>query len=299
MNNIRENVLKSTKLRNDIKKGRTIQDISILLFVVSMFVSAVIMLMAAESVRIPQVVMFIASCFSILLAAYSYRYIAVMSAGTEILVFTVYMLFQHHSNGLEIHWTCYVWLFLPIIFVATMLLYRSLGYKMEINNDILATQMENLVLIHPLTGLYNLRSLYIDLERQMAYAKRNNLCITLLCIQLRYARELQSMLTASQFDQLQQTLARCTEDALRVEDRVYSVDDQGSLSAILTCDAHGALIVKNRIKSKVQNTNEFYDGNSRALRIDLRIAYLQYDPENISNAIEFRQKAENELQYDV
>lgn len=299
MNNTREHVLKSTELKNEIRKGRTIQDVSILLFVVSMFISSVIMLMAAESVRIPQVVLFIASCFSILLAAYSYRYIAVMSAGTEILVFAVYMLFQHYANGLEIHWTCYVWLFLPIIFVATMLLYRYLGYKMELNNDILSTQMENLVLIHPLTGLYNLRALYIDLERQMAYSKRNNLNITLLCIQLRYARELQSMLTTNQFEQLQQTLARCTEDALRVEDRVYSVDDQGSLAAILTCDAPGALIVKNRIKHKVQETDEFYDGKSRAIKIDLRIAYLQYNPETIGNAIEFRQKAENELQYDV
>ena len=37
----------------------------------------------------------------------------------------------------------------------------------------------------------------------------------------------------------------------------------------------------------------------RAIKVEIKTGCFEYDEEKVSNAIEFKQKAENELQYDV
>ena len=166
--------------------------------------------------------------------------------------------------------------------------------------DILEDRLRNMEVIEPVTGLSNLRSMYIDLERQMAYARRNQLELALILIELRYYPELKSILSGAQLSELKRRMAQLTEEALRLEDRVYAIDDRGSLGIVCTgCGRDGAAIVRERILSALRRKESFAEILDRALRVDVRSGFYLYDSGEIKNAMEFKQRAENELQYDV
>lgn len=296
----RDHVQNSFKLKMQRNTSHLWQDIGILFFMAAMFCSCITIGMAPSWLLTMEVILFAFMCFGILLAAYNFRYLAVAEAGAQVLIYTVYVIYQHHINLVDYHWTHFVWLFLPPASIGSMLLYQANIYRTELLNETLSKQMDDLVLIHPLTGLYNTRALYIDLERQISYAKRNKLELSLICVELRYASELKHAMSQYQFDQLCQALAQCVEDTLRLEDRIYSTgEDNGALTAILTCGAAGAAVVKHRILDAVNRSTLFDQIVNQSLRVDLRIAFLEYDPETIPDAIAFKHKVDNEMQYDV
>lgn len=286
-------------LRQKRKSNLLQQDLGILAFLMCLFAVVVVVAFSSEELLVQQLVMFAFTCAAVLLAAYNFRYLAMAAVGAQELIYTVYVIFQHRSNGVTIVWNNYVWLFLPMLTVGAMLMYQSRNYKILLNNEAIYNQMKDMILIDSLTGLYNLRALYIDLERQMAYAKRNNLKITLMCIELRYSQELQQILNEDKFEKMLQGLSQCIEDAVRVEDRVYATSEAGGFAVMLTCDRQGAEVVRGRIQNSVEKSKLFDQIVGQALRIDLRIAMLEYDSASIANSLEFVQKTMNELQYDV
>lgn len=299
MESIRENIENSIVLRQKHRQGQLLHDIGLLLLLLCVFFSAISMAFVPENLLVPEIVMLAASCMGMLLAAFGLRYLAVAEAGCQVLLFTAYVLFRLRTQNMGIHWCCYLWVFLPILSVTSMLLFQTMNFQNDRVNQMLIQQMDELVLIDPLTGLYNNRALYLDLQRQMSFTSRNNIDLTLMCIRLRYASELKKILTAAQFDHLIQILAQNIEDTLRLEDRLYATDGDGSLAIILGCPASGGQVVKSRIKSVAANSSLFDQIVNQTLQVDLRIAFLQYDASSISNAMEFQQKVENELQYDV
>ena len=108
-----------------------------------------------------------------------------------------------------------------------------------------------MVMINPLTGLYNLRSLYFDLEKQISYVARNNMMLSLMIIELRYEPELKRVLSRNQYETVLQKMAILIRDSIRTEDRVYSIDSRGSIGVILTCDREGSDFVQRRIKDRI------------------------------------------------
>jgi GGDEF domain-containing protein len=281
------------------KIGYLMQDIGMLFFLGSLFVASVATALGPESARVESCIMFAVMAGAVLLAAYKFYYLAIATAAVQVVVFSVYRIYQSVANHVSIGWTAYVWVIVPLTAVASMLMFQQLNFRLENANEVLASQMESLILVHALTGLYNQRALYRDLERQISYSKRNKLNISLLCIQLRYADELKQILTRMQFERLQQNLATFLEDCLRLEDQLYAMDDNGYYIAMLTCDAAGAAVVKRRILSNLDKAELLGSEQKNAVRVELRMAFLQYDAEKIANVFEFKRKAESELQYDV
>jgi len=155
-------------------------------------------------------------------------------------------------------------------------------------------------MIEPLTGLYNFRSMCNDLERQIAYSYRNSLDLTLMIIKLKYEAELKKILSTRNYDTLKQRLAGILEDSIRLEDKIYAIDDKGSVAIILTCDAAGATIVRQRIHNALSVKDAFAKITDAPIKVETRSAFVQYNKaEGRINAMEFIQKVESELQYDV
>ena len=245
-------------------------------------------------------VMLFVTCAGIWLAAYRFRYIAMIAGGLQTLVYAAYQLYGAFANGKRIAPMDYAWLALPMLLIAAMILFMTNMYKVEKLTDILEDRIQSMEVIEPVTGLNNLRSMYVDLERQMAYARRNGLELALILIELRYEQELKSILRAAQFADLKRRMARLAEEALRLEDRVYAIDDRGSLGiACIGCGRDGAMIVRDRVIAALTQKESFEGILDQALRVDVRAGFCLYDSGEIKNAIEFKQRAENELQYDV
>jgi GGDEF domain-containing protein len=166
-------------------------------------------------------------------------------------------------------------------------------------NTMLKEQVEELVMVDALTGLYNLRSFYYDIGRQISYAKRNKLPLTLMIVKLRYGQELQNVLSKNQYDLVKQRLVQIVTDAVRIEDRLYSIDKEGGLAAVLTCNETGAALVSGRIHSRVGEKGAFDQIADSSIKIDVKIGYVQYIETMGNDMTNYKKCVEKELQYDV
>lgn len=280
--------------------GYLLQDIGLVLLLVCIGTMAVAVGNAGEKLLMEFMIMMLASFLAVLLAGFKLNNLAVVVAGLSILVYTAYKVYFFYAYSDEIAPLCYVWIIFPILSVASMITFIYGNRQTELENDVLKEQVEELVMINAMTGLYNLRSLYNDLRKQVAYAERNQMQISLMVVKLRYEQELKKVLSRTHYEALLQKLAEMVTDAVRVEDRTYSIDNHGTVGIILTCDEAGGEFAKKRIKDRIEKPNAFKGIADASIRVEVQIAYLQYDKEKYGNdMITFKQKVESELQYDV
>ena len=277
-----------------------VQNVGLMAFLFGIVAAAMTIGLSAGGSRLIYLVMFFAMCAGVSLAAYRFRYMAVVVGGLQILIYTIWQLYEAIGNGKRFTVADYAWLVLPIGCIAAMILFVRNVYRTENLADVLEDKIRNMEVIEPVTGLNNLRSMYMDLERQMAYARRNGVELTLMIFELRYYQELKSIMSGGDLAELRRTMARLVEETLRLEDRVYAIDDRGSLGIVcIGCGRDGAAVVKDRILAVLSRSESFEGILDRRLRVDVRVGCRSYDREEMGNAIEFKRKVENELQYDV
>lgn len=276
-----------------------LQDIGLLIFLVSVFCIALVVYIGRAELLLENVIMLFFTVVAIILVTFSTDMAAFVVVGFQLLFYSVYKLFNLLENGSVINETAYAWLILPIIVVGSMKLFCYGRNRLELENSILKKQVEELVMIDPLTGLYNLRSFYYDLERQIRYTRRNKLPLTLMIIQLRYAQELNKILSKRNYDKLKQRFAEIIGDAIRIEDNQYSIDKDGSLAVILTCDDKGGELVRNRIRAMLFEKNAFDNITKSSIKVDVQIAFVQYKEDMENDVMYFKKCVEKELQYDV
>jgi GGDEF domain-containing protein len=287
--------------KNNKRSDYLQQDLGMFLFLSSLFVGIVMMILVPEDLKLEFIGMLLLTFFAVLFASYRFTIIAVVCAGLQVTVFTAYKLFYYYIYGEMIQSYEFVWLFYPLISVGAMTLFINRSYHLEMVNKVLRTQIDKLVLVDSLTGLYNLKCLYLDLETQAALAARRGTEITLMIIAFRYEKELRKILGSRNFDTLRQQVAYVVQDCLRIEDKLYVIDDNGSLAVILTCNKEGADIVKNRIKKSIGTTEILPEIiRDRVIKVDLRISALQYDIQRFGqDVMKYKDLVESELQYDV
>ena len=280
--------------------GYLLQDLGLVLFLVSIGALAITVGNAAKEEQIEFVVMLMATFLAVLLAGFKLNSLSVVAVGFSTVAYTAYKLFFLYAYSEPISSLCYVWVTVPFLSVGAMQMFVYGNRQTELENDVLREQVEELVLINPLTGLYNLRSLYIDLKKQIAYAQRKDTRVCLMIVKLRYEQELKGVLSRSHYEGTIQKLAEIIADAVRLEDRTYSIDNKGSIGIILTCDQEGSEYVKKRIRSRVEDPAAFKGIADAAIRVEIKIACLEYQEETYGeDLITFKQKVESELQYDV
>lgn len=294
---------KMNKVANEtVKKNRKeafVQDLGMLVFLAGVFAAAAVLAVSPQEQRMENMVMFFVLCAGIILAAYKFPHMAVVCGGVQTCFFAVHKVYQTVFNGQKITWISYAWLIIPLLCILSMVLFMQSTYRAEAMAEMLENQVRDLVVLDSVTGLYNLKSMYQDLERQMAFARRNHITISLMIVQLRYAPELKNILNRDQFDELKRRLAEHIEDNVRLEDRIYSVDEDGSVGIICTCDKAGTAIMKRRIQDKLLDKQSFEGILDRAIKVEIRTGAVEYDQNSIENSIEFKKKVDNEMQYDV
>ena len=280
--------------------GYLIQDIGLVLLLVCLFAGAITVSYTTKSAVFESLIMLIGIFVVILLAGFKLFSSSFVLAGVEVSIYTSFRLYLFFSSDIDIPLLSFVWIFLPILSAVAMYLFISGNYRLELENNILREQVEELVMVNPLTKLYNLRSLYHDLNVQVSYAERNKVPLSLMVIVLKYEAELASILTRSNYEQVIQILSQIVVDTVRVEDKTYSIDNKGSLAVILTSDKNGSEIAMRRLHSRISERDAFKGITNAAIKIEVKIASLEYDKaEYGDNMILFKQRVENELQYDV
>lgn len=278
--------------------GSFIQDMGMAIFLASIFASALVVSNSGTEVFIENNIMMISLFAGIIFVVFGSATTALVVCGLQILIYATYKIFNVYVNGTTIRISCYLWLVLPFVATGAMILFYEGRTRLEAENRVLLGRVDELVTVDPLTGLYNLKSFYHDIHMQVKYSERNNVPLTLMIVQLRHKQELKKIFTSKEFDGIKQKLAQIVEDSIRVEDRIYCIDEMGGLACILTCDDKGAAIIGKRIHAKVKEKESFEGIAKSAVRADSQIAFIQYN-ENYKDIVEYKKLVEGELQYDV
>lgn len=280
-------------------REKLLEDLGLLAFLASVFSILAVAYLGGPKLLPENLAMLFVTVVAIVLVSFSAGVAAFVVVGSQLICYCAFKIFRFYSAGEGINAVSYLWLLLPIAAALSMRLFIAGRDRLELQNKMLSEQVEKLVMIDPLTELYNLRSFYHDLPRQISYIRRNELPLTLMIVRLRYAEELKRLFAGWRFDMIKQRLAQTVEDAIRSEDRLYSVDTDGGLAVMLTCDQSGGAVVKNRIHARAAAPGAFDNIADVPIKVDLQVAFVQYDGSMDDDIVAFKSRVENELQYDV
>lgn len=189
--NVDSNVNDKIRAKN---RRLLLQDLRLLVFLAGILAAALLVAFAPnEAMRTESLLMFLVLSGAVVLAAYRFRYLAVALCAIQTCFYAAYRIYVGFVTGQAIALSCYGWLVLPLLTVGAMTVFMRSIYQAEAIAELLDKQLAEQVMTDHVTGLYNLKSLYIDLERQIAFSKRNNLCLSLMLMELRYKEELTSI----------------------------------------------------------------------------------------------------------
>ena len=227
--------------------GKTLEDIGISVLLNALFSATIVDSLGGEFLFTENLVMTIVTFVAVLLAAIRVTNIPAIIAGIATVSYIAYKLYQMFAQGGIIEGLSYLWIAIPGLAVLGMALFSKGIQRLQRDNNVLSKQVEDLIMIDPLTGFYNLRSMYMDIQTQISYSERNNTYISLMIIRPRYRKELKDVLKKEQYEKVIVTFSKIVYETVRLEDRVYSLDSDGTVGVLLTCDRHGAKLVEKRI----------------------------------------------------
>lgn len=275
------------------------QDTGLLLFMLSILAAALITALAGKDLIVQNAVMLLALGLSTTLVVMRARVAGTVVTGATILFFTVYKLYRHLAYLDAIEWTAYGWPFVQLIGLGGMAMFISLYSTIEGVNGLLNQRLDELTVMDPLTGLENMRSMVASLKRYMALCERNGTQMGLMMVRLRYAEEIKKVLTRAQFNDLRHMLALTVQDVLRLEDRVFSLDENGSMGVIYFSAESGAEIVKHRIINAIAGKNMLPDLNEQMLTVEMSVVYKHYTKDLGKDATKLVSEVEKEFAYEV
>lgn len=289
---------KPAKSKSSVGQG---QYIGISLVVLAVIMAVMIVNYSGSDYFTENIIMTFAMGISIILTTLSYTTIAIVVGAASIVGFVGYKLYSVVLMYNEYAILSFLWIIVPVIAVIGMYLYVSSNSGLALENALLKKQIAELVMTDPLTGLYNLRSMFMDIQTQISYSERNETAISLMIIKLRYPEEMKKVLKSSEYETVIKQLALLLVDTVRLEDKVYSIDDNGGFGIILTCDKKGTEIVEGRLRKKLENPEWFQNVSQKhQIRTEVKIGYLQYDKNKYNrDASAFKADVEEEVDYDI
>ena len=279
--------------------GKTLEDIGISVLLIALFSATIVDSLGGEFLFTENLVMTIVTFVAVLLAAIRVTNIPAIIAGIATVSYIAYKLYQMFAQGGIIEGLSYLWIAIPGLAVLGMALFSKGIQRLQRDNNVLSKQVEDLIMIDPLTGFYNLRSMYMDIQTQISYAERNNTYISLMIIRPRYRKEIKDVLNKEQYEKVIVTFSKIVYETVRLEDRVYSLDSDGTVGVLLTCDRQGAKLVEKRIRTKIDNTNAFDNIAQKPIRMEIQLGFLEYKKEYNRDAIKFKSLVEEEVAYDI
>ena len=279
--------------------GKTLEDIGISVLLIALFSATIVDSLGGEFLFTENLVMTIVTFVAVLLAAIRVTNIPAIIAGIATVSYIAYKLYQMFAQGGIIEGLSYLWIAIPGLAVLGMALFSKGIQRLQRDNNVLSKQVEDLIMIDPLTGFYNLRSMYMDIQTQISYSERNNTYISLMIIRPRYRKELKDVLNKEQYEKVIVTFSKIVYETVRLEDRVYSLDSDGTVGVLLTCDRQGAKLVEKRIRTKIDNTNAFDNIAKKTIRMEIQLGFLEYKKEYNRDAIKFKSLVEEEVAYDI
>lgn len=282
------------------QKNNVGQIVGICLVMLSFVLAATVSSITGGDFMPENFLMTLVMAICVVMATLSYITIAIVLGAVSIVAFIAYKVYMSISYS-NIMGISFAWVILPVMAVGGIVLFFNSNTKLAIENAILKKQISELVMMDSVTGLYNLRSMFMDIQTQISYSERNDIPFSLMIIRLRYPLEMKKVLKQSEYEKVIKQLSLLLVDTVRLEDKVYSIDDNGGFGIILTCDREGTKIVDKRLRKKLEDPKWFENVSAKnKVRAEVKVGYLQYDKNKYNrNASSFKDEVEEEVEYDI
>ncbi len=280
--------------------GKVISYLGLGLVLLAFILAVVVTNVAGSEYFAENLIMTICLAIAVVITVSGYLTIAIIVAAVGTIIFAGLKAYSLIALSKDIPPLSFLWIVLPAMCVVGIALFIKRYSPLTLENALLKKQIAELVMIDPVTGLYNLRSMFMDIQTQISYAERNNSPISLMILRLRYPAEMRKVLKAAQYEKVIKQLSLLIVDTVRLEDRVYSIDENGGFGIILTCDREGTKIVEKRLRAKLDDPKWFEGISDKQIRTEVRIGHLQYDKAKYNrNANNFKDDVEEEVNYDM
>ncbi|MCR4807394.1 MAG: GGDEF domain-containing protein [Lachnospiraceae bacterium] len=230
-----------------------------------------------------------------ILAAFRVINAAMILAALQTVIFIGLKIASIASGTLE-YKISFGWVAVPGLLVLGYTFINRAKREANLAQEIMNEQINELIMTDPVTGLYNLRSMYMDIQTQISYAERNNKQICLMILMPKYVDEMKAVLKPKEFKEVVIRLSKAVCDTVRLEDRVYSIDSEGGFGIILTCDREGARLVEDRLSERLSDADMYSDivaGNE--IRVEMQLGCVQYDEKLERDAIKFKDQTQAAL----
>ncbi|RTE11080.1 diguanylate cyclase domain-containing protein [Paenibacillus whitsoniae] len=211
-----------------------------------------------------------------------------------------YTLYQTVVVGGVIGTQNYFWLIMtPIFTVSTWLL--TLGNRqLQAENEQLQKENDSLATVDPKTSLKNTLSFQTDATIFMALSVRYQIPLTLMVISVKYWDEIRRMIGVDQLMEAIHDLSKISQTSIRTNDSLYLLNkDNPMWGMLLFTDRAGASIVIERLRKTVDEWNRGEYAEKYRVGLILKMGAVEYDPEVITNPLEFIVQAKKQLEYDV
>lgn len=275
------------------------RDLSLLLLLLWAFLQAIALAFARKDAVTSYLVLFFFSDAAVLVTYMGRRTTGLTLGGTVTCVWVAWKMYSFYESGAALFTLDYAVTPIPLLGVAIALYFEQSYRKVNMENIMLRRQVEDLVLIDETSGLYNLRALYRDMQMMVHYSKRNDMPLTLMIVQMRYESELRGMLSRDNYLELRKHMTDDVTNNVRVEDRVYCIDEHGTIAVLLTTTVDGSSIVRARINKSIE-ADSMGGILARGTKLNMRYAVKQYDDSIYKgDMVSFKKAVESELVYDV
>lgn len=272
------------------------QNIGFIALLISFFIAALIIRTVKKDLLIEAIIMVAASFSIVLLTLFKRVHLSIVFACVQTVLYMGYWLGKIGINGVQLTWINYIWMVFPTIIAIISYMFVLGNKRVEMELDVLKEKGEELMMISKVTGLYNVKILYNDIRMQKAYAERNNLALSLMIIKVQFKTEWKKLFPMEQYHEIMKKIGIIITDAVRIEDRTYSIDDESTFGVLLICDKEGSSFVSNRIERKLREKDILTDFLKEKIEVTVKIACKEYKKEDYGeDVILFKQLVENEL----
>lgn len=284
---------KEKKAKKQKYTGKAAYDMGTVLIFCAFMIASVVMANCGHELYKENLVMVVVTFTAAVLAAFRVINAAMILAAIQTVIFIGIKIASLASAG-DVNKVSFGWIAVPLLLVMGYSLVNRARVELERSQEVMSEQINELIMTDPVTGLYNLRSMYMDIQTQISYAERNNKQICLMILQPKYVNEMKTVLKQKEFEEVVVRLSKVVCDTVRLEDRVYSIDSEGGFGVILTCDLAGSKLVEERLKNRFRDKALFAGVvSNNELRIEMQLGCVQYDESLNRDAIKFKQMAQN------
>lgn len=287
-------------MKNETQSALVARDAAIILLLIWAFMQALLMIWAPADTQTTYLLLLFLMDIAVLCGFMDRVNTGTALAATITCGWVAYKLYSFYAVGETVYLTDYFVTVLPLLGSGAAALFSRSMRHVNAENKLLRRQVDEQVLVDDVTScMYNLRAMYRDAQMMTGYCVRNHLPISLMIIQMRYESELRGMLSHSRYIQLRKRLAELVMDSVRVEDKVYCIDEHGTMAILLTSNEANSAYVRSRIIEAVTKEDAFDGILERGTHMDLRFACKEYDEHFGKDMMAFKKAVESELAYDV